>query len=68
MFSIDRLPSVQAGSPWSSLLCVTNSPAGQRSSGELGVTQSVCSMARQRARTGEEGSNIDGMAAPGTSL
>src|SRR5882757_8026717 len=68
VFSIERSALVHSPRPVSSADWLTNSPAGQRSSGWFGVTQRVCPMTLARCRTGDRGSNIGGIAPVGTSL
>ena len=68
VLSMLRLAFVHSPSPLSVADWFTNSPAGQRSSGLFGVTHTVWPMTSARANTGEAGSNMAGMASPGTSL
>src|ERR1700761_3101775 len=68
VFSIDRLAFVHSAIPVSVADWLTNSPAGQRSSGSFGVTHKVCPMTVARWKTGDAGSNIAGNAPVGTSL
>src|SRR5258705_4795560 len=68
VFSIERLASVHRPSPVSLLDWLTNSPAGHRSSGPLGVTHQVCRTTFARSTTGDSGAGSGGVAPLGTNL
>src|SRR5690242_17470832 len=68
VFSMFLLALVHSASPVSRTDWLTNSPAGHRSSGLLGVTHRVWPITVARWKTGEFLSNIIGSAPLGSSL